>query len=115
MRHLDTIAEVTTVQRCGNWQVFDWPAVLQALLSERARSGDAESGTLVLQIGDADRLLLRVDAMKASAEATAEPAQITLDPQTAVRSLFGPLRPSWPRGAASWFPLPVHLPHTDRV
>ena len=121
IRHLDTIAEMTTVQRCGNWQVFDWPAVVQALLSQRARCGDAESGTLVLQIGDADRLLLRIDGMKASAEATAEPAQITLDPQTAVRSLFGPLRPSWPhggsapRGAASWFPLPVHLPHADRV
>ena len=35
---LGALADSTRVQCCGNWQVFDWPAVLAALLAERARS-----------------------------------------------------------------------------
>ena len=38
---LGALADSTRVQCCGNWQVFDWPAVLAALLAERARSEDA--------------------------------------------------------------------------
>ena len=121
VRSLDAIAESTTVRFADNWQVFDWPAALTALLGERARSGDAEPGSLVLQIGGADRLRLDVDGTRAGAVPTDEPAQLTLNEIEAMRLLFGPLRPSWPhgdavpRGAASWFPLPVHLPHADRV
>lgn len=126
VRQLDAIAESTTLRCCDNWQVFDWSAALTALLGERARSGDAESGSLILQIGDDERLRLRVDGTRARATPTDEPAQITLSEIEAMRSLFGPLRPSWPaadgpaadgppRGAASWFPLPVRLPHADRV
>ena len=121
VRELDAIAESTTVRCCGNWQVFDWPAVLTALLAERARSGEAESGSLVLRIGAAGRLRLHVDGNRAHAAPADEPAQVTLSEIEAMRSLFGPLRPSWPdadaaaRRAASWFPLPVHLPHADWV
>ena len=121
VRSLDAIAESTTVRFADNWQVFDWPAALTALLGERARSGDAEPGSLVLQIGETERLRLRVDGTRAGAVPTDEPAQLTLNEIEAMRLLFGPLRPSWPhvdavpRGAASWFPLPAHLPHADRV
>lgn len=123
VRALDAIAESTTIRCCGNWQVFDWPAVLTALLGERAHAGEAESGSLVLQIGDAVRLRLRlqVDGARAHVAPTDEPAQVTLPAIGAMRSLFGPLRPSWPGAdaasgvAASWFPLPVHLPHADWV
>ena len=59
VRSLDAIAESTTVRFADNWQVFDWPATLTALLRERVRAGDAEPGSLVLQIGETDRLRLR--------------------------------------------------------
>ncbi len=111
-RGLDAIAEATTVRFADNWQVFDWPAVLTALLCERIRAGDAEPGRLVLQIGQTDRLRLSVDGMRAGAVPTDEPADFTMDEIAAMRSLFGPLQPPLP---VSWFPLPAHLPHADRV
>ena len=112
VRHLDAIAESTTVGYCGHWHVFDWTAALSALLAERVRFGTAESGSLVMQIGEADRLELHVDGTETRVAPTDEPAAVTLDALTAPRALFGPLPPPWP---TSWLPLPVHLPHADRV
>ena len=112
VRSLDAIAEGTTVRFADSWQVFDWPATLTALLRERVRAGGAEPGSLVLQIGETDRLRLRVDGTRAGAVPTDEPAEITMDKIAAMRALFGPLRPPLP---VSWFPLPAHLPHAHRV
>ncbi len=111
-RGLDAIAEATTVRFADSWQVFDWPAVLTALLCERVRSGEAEPGSLVLQIGKTERLRLSVDGTRAGAVPTDEPADFTMDETAAMRALFGPLRPPLP---VSWFPLPAHIPHADRV
>lgn len=111
-RGLDAIAEATTVRFADNWQVFDWPAVLTALLRERVRAGDAEPGRLVLQIGKTERLRLHVDGTHASAAPIDQPADFTMDEVAAMRSLFGPLQPPLP---VSWFPLPAYLPHADRV
>jgi len=111
-RVLDAIAEATTVRFADCWQVFDWPAVLTALLRERVRAGDAEPGSLVLQIGEANRLRLSVDGSSAAAVPTDDPADFTMDETAAMRALFGPLQPPLP---VSWFPLPAYLPHADRV
>ena len=67
---------------------------------------------MVLQIGRTDRLRLYVDGTRAGAMPTNEPAEITMDETAAMRALFGPLRPPLP---VSWFPLPAHIPHADRV
>ena len=112
VRRLDAIADATTLRFADNWRVFDWPAVLTALLRERVRAGDAEPGRLVLQIGQTDRLRLSVDGTRAGAVPTGEPAQFTMDEIPAMRALFGPLQPPLP---VTWFPLPAHLPHADRV
>ena len=109
---LDAIAEATAVRYADSWQVFDWPAVLTALLRERVRAGDAEPGSLVLQIGETDRVRLTVDDTRACAAPTEEPAQFTMDEIAAMRALFGPLQPPL---RVSWFPLPAYLPHADRV
>ena len=111
-RGLDATAEATTVRFADSWQVFDWPAVLTALLCERVRAGDAEPGRLVLQIGQTERLRLSVDGTRAGAVPTDEPADSTMDEIAAMRALFGPLQPPLP---VSWFPLPAHIPHADRV
>lgn len=112
VRRLDAIAEATTVRFADSWQVFDWPATLTALLRERARAGDADPGSLVLQIGETNRLRLSVDGSSADAVPTDEPADFTMDEIAALRALFGPLQPPLP---VSWFPLPAYLPHADRV
>ena len=111
MRRLDAIAEATTVRSADCWQVFDWPAVLTALLRERLRSVGAEPGSLVLQIGEANRLRLSLDGSSAAAVPTDDPADFTMDEMAAMRALFGPLQPL----PVSWFPLPAYLPHADRV
>ena len=46
-RQLGALADSTRVQCSGNWQVFDWPAVLAALLAERARSETLLAGEAV--------------------------------------------------------------------
>lgn len=112
VRSLDAIAEATTVRFADCWQVFDWPAVLTALLRERVRSGGAEPGSLVLQIGQMDRLRLSVDGSGAAAMPTDDPAEFTMNEIAGMRALFGPLQPPLP---VSWFPLPAYLPHADRV
>lgn len=112
VRSLDAIAEATAVRFADCWQVFDWPTVLTALLRECVRAGGAEPGSLVLQIGEANRLRLSVDGSSAAAMPTDDPAGFTMDEIAAMRALFGPLRPPLP---VSWFPLPAHLQHADRV
>ena len=112
VRGLDAIAEATAVRSADCWQVFDWPAVLTALLRERVRAGGVEPGSLVLQIGDANRLRLGVDGSSAAAVPTDDPADFTMDEMAAMRALFGPLQPPLP---VTWFPLPACLPHADRV
>ena len=112
VRGLDVIAEATTVRFADCWQVFDWPAVLTALLRERVRSGGVEPGSLVLQIGEANRLRLSVDGSSAAAMPTDDPADFTMAEIAAIRALFGPLQPPLP---VSWFPLPAYLAHADRV
>ena len=112
VRSLDAIAEAATVRFADCWQVFDWPAVLTALLRERVRSDDVEPGSLLLQIGETLRLLLGVDGTRASAVPIDEPADFMMDEIAAMRALFGPLQPPLP---VSWFPLPAYLPHADRV
>ena len=88
VRILDAIAEATTVRFADSWQVFDWPAVLIALLRERVRSGGAEPGSLVLQIGETDRLLLSVDGSGAAAVPTEEPEDFMMDEIAAMRARF---------------------------
>lgn len=112
VRSLDAIAEATNVRFADSWQVFDWPAVLTALLRERVRSGGAEPGSLVLQIGEANRLRLSVGGSSAAALPTDDAADFAMDEIAAMRALFGPLQPPLP---VTWFPLPAYLPHADRV
>ena len=120
-RSLGALADQSELRCCGNWQVFDWPALLAAVLGERARGGTLPAGEVVLEIAGAGRLRLWVDGTAAGCTATGDAPQVTLDPFTAMRVLFGPL-PAHLGGAASlpaplesWCPLPLHIPSSDRV
>ena len=120
-RSLGAPADQTAQRCCGNWQVFDWPALLAALLGERARGGALSDGEVVIEIVGAARLRLWVDGTAAGCTATADPPQASLDPVTAMRALFGPLPAhlagsvALPATVESWCPLPLHIPAADRV
>jgi hypothetical protein len=95
--------------------------LLAALLGERARTGALPGGEVVLEIAGTGRLRLQVDGTAAGCTATNDPPQVSLDPVTAMRALFGPLPAhlscsvSLPAALESWCPLPLHIPSADRV
>ena len=118
---LGAVADETELRCCGNWQVFDWPALLAAVLGERARGGTLPGGEVVLEIAGAGRLRLWVDGSAGGCTQTGDPPQAVLDPVTAMRALFGPLpahlaaSAPLPATLESWCPLPLHIPVADRV
>ena len=121
-RLLGALADSTRVQCCGNWQVFDWPAVLGALLAERARSEPLPAGEALVEIDGAGRLRLWVGGAEAGCEFTTAEPQIRLTAAEALRALGGPLPGSFPApgGVAratlgSWCPLTFHIPTADRL
>ena len=120
-RSLGAFADKSELGCCGNWQVFDWPALLAAVLGERARGGSLPDGEVVIEIAGAGRLRLWVDGSAGGCTATDDVPQVTLDPFTAMRVLFGPLpahlggAASLPAALESWCPLPLHIPSPDRV
>jgi hypothetical protein len=124
---LAAFADGMGVEQGGNWQVFNWPATLDALLKARAALGPMPRGSLILGIeGCAHAIQLRVGAGSASAQKCAGPADLTFEAALATRILFGPL-PVWqvsglppqlpPQGALlnAWCPLPLYLPEQDHV
>ena len=120
-RQLGALADSTRVQCCGNWQVFDWPAVLAALLAERARSEPLPAGEAVVEIAGAGCLRLWVDGASAGCEPTDAAPQVRLDAAAALRALGGPLPGCFPDPDAvpaalrSWCPFPLHIPSADRL
>ena len=120
-RRLGAMADQTRVQCCGNWQVFDWPAVLAALLAERARSEALPAGEAVIEIACVGGLRLWVDGATAGCEPTDAEPQLRLAAADALRALGGPLPGGFPEPDAvtaaldSWCPLSFHIPSADRV
>ena len=118
---LGALADSTRVQCCGNWQVFDWPAVLAALLAERARSEALPAGEAVVEIAGAGCLRMWVDGAAAGCEPTDAAPQVRLDAAAALRALGGPLPGCFPESDAdtaalrSWCPFPLHIPSADRL
>ncbi|MFA7237795.1 MAG: GNAT family N-acetyltransferase [Phycisphaeraceae bacterium] len=122
-RTLDAVAETYNVCPSGNWQIFDWPVVLGALLSLRHRVAPLAPGRVALRINDIDRVI-RLEANDSAVHAgwTDTPADVSLDAKTAMRVLFGPLPPSvvasLPPSASllnAWCPLPLSFPAPDHV
>ena len=120
-RRLGALADSTRVQCCGNWQVFDWPAVLAALLAERARAEPLPAGEALVEIAGAGCLRLWVDDEQAGCDPTNVGPHIRLTAAEALRAFGGPLPGAFPAPAAvpaalgSWCPLPFHIPSADRL
>ena len=105
----------TRVQCCGNWQVFDWPAVLAALLAERARSEALPAGEALVGIAGAGCLRLWVDGAAAGCELTDAEPQVRLNAAAALRALGGPLPGCFPEPDADTAALrhPVRRPRLN--
>lgn len=120
---LGGIAERITVEASGNWQIFNWPATVNALLRLRHATTPLAEGAIRVRIDNVGvTLALRVEGTRASCRVTNDPPDWSSDANCVLRVLFGPTPPSsvadLPKAAdtlASWCPLPLALPNSDHV
>ena len=120
-RRLGQIAESTNVTPSCNWQVFNWPRTVDALLRQRHKAMALPTGSVIIRINNG-AIRLSVDGDSAVCATTNEEPHFETDPCTAVRLLFGPTPPSGvlrlPQAAAileAWCPLPLSISNQDRV
>lgn len=123
-RWLLAISETATCTVMGNWQVIDWPTVIEALLAARCAHESTVEGTVTLRIEGVEKssLCLSVQDGQAVAAWTDERPDLSVDAVTLTRLLLGPVKPSQvtdlPSGARildAWCPLPAAIPHQDKV
>ena len=122
-RWLLAVGENATFTSMGNWQVFDWPEVVGALLAARHEAEPLAPGTVALAVeGESRTLQLTVDGGQPHAEWSNVAPAMTLDAANIVRLLLGPLKPSHQMALTgssavldAWCPLPAAIPHMDRV
>jgi predicted N-acetyltransferase YhbS len=121
-RLLGESCERVSVNSSGNWQIFDWAGVLDALIRLRQLSGALPEGAVAIGIEGYGTVRLAVKDGRAGAARTEEEPAVRCDTWTAMRLLFGPL-PPWqvadiPAGAAllgQWCPLPLHWTSQDGI
>ena len=126
LHRLGEVCEASALRGSGNWQVFDWPRVISALLAAKAAAAPSGApladGRVTLGIGGYGAVAITVAAGEVSCERVEETPAISCDPHLAHRLLFGPLAPSQslplPKEAAaleSWCPLPLFWSKPDAV
>lgn len=123
LRRLNEFAETLRVEAGGNWQIFDWVSVVDALLKAQHAADPLPHGSVVLGIKDsASAISLTVDADGACCQATDREPGLSLDPLTTTRLLFGPgptstvtPLPSSASILSAWCPLPLGFSRQDHV
>jgi hypothetical protein len=116
------MAEMVRVEDAGNWQIFDWPTVVTALLRLVRSRRPLMPGRVVLGVEGQGAFEIHVGVHEATCRGIDAPAVLCVDGPTMTRLLFGPLRPSQvmalPAEAAvldQWCPLPLYLGRQDGV
>ena len=98
LHRLGEVCEASALRGSGNWQVFDWPGVISALLAAKAAAAPSGApladGRVTLGIGGYGAVAISAAAGEVSCERVEEPPAISCDPHLAHRLLFGPLAPS---------------------
>ena len=119
---LDDICEGASVEHSGNWQVFDWVGVIEALLRARLSRSSLVDGEVVLSIEGCGAIEIAVSGGEAHCRKTDRAPSLHCDALQAHRLLFGPLPPSQvmelPAGGhllEAWCPLPLYWPDLDHV
>jgi predicted N-acetyltransferase YhbS len=121
-RLLYTCCEGVSVRSSGNWQIFDWPAVLGALLDARNAAHSLAPGRVCIGIQGVGAIELGVDRNDTFCTLSDREPDLSCDTRTAMRLLFGPTAPSLvmelpsaARMVEQWCPLPLHWHHQDGV
>jgi len=123
LRRLNQFAEYTRVETSGNWQIFNWPRVLDALMKAQHDASPLPYGSVVLSITDRSQCVaLTVDSNGAGCVVTDRAPDLAVDSFIATRMLFGPATPATvmplPDNAAilaAWCPLPLGFSNQDHV
>lgn len=122
IKALGPLAEGVSFGLSGNWQVFDWPAVVGALLTLQADLMPLIHGAVVIAItGQPRAMRLYVGPDEVGCQWTDDKPDVCTDAFTAMRMLFGPLPPALvitlPEAASAlqaWCPMPLSIPNLDR-
>ncbi len=118
---LTPIAENVAIESAGNWRIFDWPAVVGALLDAQRQTRALPPGAVALGIaGEPRNLRLEVGQSGATCAWTDAPPDLSASPMKMIQLLGGPCQPSFlqplPSSAAlldAWCPLPLAFPTQD--
>lgn len=112
------------IEPSGNWRVFAWKPVLEAVLALRARGAPVVPGVVAWSVAGGPALRVESDGVAFAVEEQRGAAKgPVLDALTATRTWFGPLRPSLvtplrpevARLLDAWCPLPLVWAVSDGV
>jgi predicted N-acetyltransferase YhbS len=120
---LSELAESIDHQASGNWQVFNWPKVLDSMLRLGHKTSPLLPGEVVIGLPDGQKLHLEVRGNGAGCSSGSEgAADVTCEPMQLVRALFGPGPARLALGATpkvqlldSWCPLRLAISEQDKV
>lgn len=123
LRRLNGFAETTSLNPSGNWRVFNWRPVIDALMRVKHEAEPMPHGAVTLQIDGCEEVLrLVVDEKGACCEAGDGEADLTVDHLAVHPLLFGPTSPSMvmplpepARILSAWCPLPLGISPQDKV
>lgn len=119
LRALIGFAETTNVGPSGNWRVFNWQKVVDALMRAKHACEPMPAGSVAIQIGEEQEPVCIQNGQESRG---AHPADLKIDPLAAVPLLLGPQSPAsvepLPEAArmlAAWCPLPLGISTQDKV
>lgn len=125
---LEALSDDASLIECSNWRIYDWPAVVGALLKVKHSFTPLAPGSCGIRVTAAPQLGDRVAGksvtfrMNVDTEASCElcdnPPDFEADGASLLRALASPLPLDLPRSAshlAQWRPLPLMIPMQDRI
>lgn len=123
LRSLGGFAGTTSLAPSGNWRVFNWRPVLDALMRVKHEAEPMPPGSVTLRIEGCETVLrLIVDEKGARCESCDGQPDLTVDHLAAHPLLFGPTSPSMvmplppvARMLSAWCPLPLGISPQDKV
>jgi predicted N-acetyltransferase YhbS len=118
---LETYCENISINISKSFNIFDYEKTIRQLLKLKATYSSLCDGQIVLEIEGFCRLCIRVDCQQVTVSKTIEPAELFLSHLKAMNFLFSPVSafysysPELFARIASWFPLPLYWPSSDRI
>ena len=119
IRVFSEVCEGCIAHSPSHFKIINWTKVTDAFLKLKATYCKLMPGELKVEIEGYGTIRMFVDENKAGCEAYNGKPDITLDPISATRYVFGTLPPIYTADASpiaqSWFPLPLSWNGQDRV